>query len=540
MPEDAHLPYLSFRLDKEGKKVIAAFAPEGATDAITVDALKKAIDAAGFGGHKLDVQALKDATAKYAGGKAFEICVGEAVDGKLEIRIDAAHLNAYLSCTPARGGVPVTLERVFEEAARKEITAAVALNREAIENALQAGGENVLIASGKAPVNGVDARFENLVPSAKERSPRLDEHGLADFRELGEILVVHAGEPLMRRIAATAGEPGVSLSGKAIAAKPGKNIAFAKNLEGTALDPADENLLIAAADGCPVLLKDGVSVESIYTVEEVDLHTGNIDFPGTVNVKGGVQSGMTVKASGDIHINDTVEGVVLLAGGDVVVKGGIVGVTARAGEKAHQFTVNCKGSCTANFTQNARISAGTGIFIRDSAMQCELTAGHQIVVGDKNSRKGHLVGGTARALMLVKAQVIGSPARAKTIVIAGADKALHDRLASIAGAREVAINKLMNVVKLLEVAHAHPERLPADTVKAAETTRDAINAEMIALSQDEEELNRELAVSAEAQVVAEKTFLDGVEVQFGSRRQQIVADREGGVFQLSDGELVCR
>ncbi|MBE0620771.1 MAG: DUF342 domain-containing protein [Burkholderiales bacterium] len=540
MPEDAHLQYLSFRLDKEAKKIIAAFAPEGGTDTVTLDALKKAIAAAGFGDCRLDEQALKAATAKYATGKAFEIQVGEAVDGKFEIRIDTHHLNAYLSCTPAHGGAPVTLENVVEEAARKEITAVAALDQKAIQNALQAGGSNVLIAKGKAPVNGVDARFESLVPSAKERSPRLDEHGLADFRELGEILMVRAGDPLMRRIPATDGEPGFDLSGKPIPAKPGKNIAFSKSMEGTALDPANENLLIAAADGCPVLLKDGVTVESIYTVEDVDLRTGNIDFLGTVNVKGGVQSGMTVKASGDIHINDTVEGVVLLAGGDVVVKGGIVGLMARAGEKAHQFTVNCKGSCTANFTQNARISAGTGIFIRDSAMQCELTAGHQIIVGDKNSRKGHLVGGTARAMMLVKAQVIGSPARAKTIVIAGADKELQDRLASIAEARDIAINKLMNVVKLLEVANSHPERLPADTVKAAETTRDSINAEMIALTKDEDELNRELALSADAQVVAEKEFLEGVEVQFGAKRQKIVADREAGVFQLSDGELVCR
>ena len=537
MPENAHLQYLSLHLDKAGKKVIAAFAPEGATDTITVDALKSAVAAAGFGGYKLDERALQDATAKYAAGKAFEIAVGEAVDGKVDIRIDAARLNAYLSCTPARGGAPLTLERVLDEVIRKEITAD--LDLEAVENALKGGGDNVLIASGKAPVGGMDGKFENLIPSAKKRSPHLDEHGLADFRELGEVLVVHSGDTLMRRIPATAGEPGLTLSGKPIPAKPGKNVAFSTKLNGAAFDPADENLLIAATDGCPVLLKDGVSVEPIYTVEDVDLHTGNIDFPGTVNVTGGVHAGMTVKASGDIHVNDTVEGAILIAGGDIVVKGGIVGVAARAGEKAHLFTVMCKGSCNANFAQNARISAGNGIFIRDSAMQSELTAGHQIIIGDKGGRQGHLIGGIARAMMLVKAQVIGSPARAKTIVIAGADQELHDRLAAIAAARDVAITKLMNVVKLLELAHSQPGRLPADTVKAAETTRDSINAEMIELSREEEELNRELAISADAQVVAEKEFLEGVEVQFGARRHQIVADREGGIFQLKEGELVC-
>ncbi|MDO8436777.1 MAG: hypothetical protein Q7S69_01225 [Nitrosomonadaceae bacterium] len=50
--------------------------------------------------YKLGEAALQDATVKYAAGKAFEIAVGEAVDGKFNIRIDIGHLNAYLTCTP--------------------------------------------------------------------------------------------------------------------------------------------------------------------------------------------------------------------------------------------------------------------------------------------------------------------------------------------------------------------------------------------------------------------------------------------------------
>ena len=536
MPENVHLKYLSLHLDDEGRKIIAAFAPEGDVDSITLNDFKRTVEAAGFGGYKLDEAALQDATAKYTAGEAFLIAVGETVDGEFDIRIDVGHLNAYLTCVPPLGGAPVTLERVLEEAKHKEIT--VELDLETVENALKGGGDNVLIASGKAAVDGVDGKFENLVPSAKERSPHLDEHGLTDFRELGEILVVHAGDPLMRRILATDGEPGLSLSGQTIPANPGKSVAFATQLDGTEFDPADENLLIAATDGCPVLLKDGVSVETIYTVENVDLHTGNIDFPGTVNVTGDVHTGMTVKASGDIHVNGTVEGVILIASGDIVVKGGIIGLTERAGEKSHHSTITCKGSCSANFVQNAHISAGNGIFIRDSAMQSELSAGHQIIVGDKGSSKGHLIGGTARATMLVKAQVIGSPARSKTVVIAGADQGLHDRLTAIAEARDAAMNKLLNVIKLLELAHANPGRLPAETVKAAETTRDTINAEMVVLRLDETELNREIAACKKAQVVAEKRFFEGVEVRFGLKHHTMVVDREGGIFQLKEGDLV--
>lgn len=534
MQENTHLKYLSIHLGEDGKKVIASFAPAGDTDTIALDDFKLAVDAAGFGGYKLSEAALQDAAAKYAAGEAFETTVGEAVDGEFDIRIDASQLNAHLTCKPPCGGTPVALERVLEEAKHKGIT--LELDLAAIENALKGSGDKILIASGRAAVDGDHGKFESLIPSAKERSPRLDEHGLADFRELGAFPVVHAGDALMRRIPPTGGEPGLALSGQVIPAKPGKDVAFATRLDGAGIDPNDQNLLIATIDGLPVLLENGVSVEPIYTIEDVDLRTGNIDFPGTVNVTGEIHVGMTVKATGDIHVNGTVEDATLVAGGDIVVKGGIIGVTERG--KTLRSSITCKGSCNANFVQNAHISAGNGIFIRDFAMQSELSAGHQIIVGDKASRKGHIVGGVTRAAMLVKAQIVGSPARAKTVVIAGENQALHDRLTAIAAARDSAVNKLMQIVKLLELAHANPGRVPPQAVTAAEATRDNINAEMATLRLDEEEVKRQIAVSEAAQVVAEKQFLDGVEIRLGSKRHQVSADREGGIAKLKEGELV--
>jgi uncharacterized protein (DUF342 family) len=534
MLQDVHLKYLSIRLDEGGKRVIGSFAPAGDTEIITLDDLNRAVAAAGFGGYRLDESALQDATAKYAAGAAFEAVIGEAVDGVFDIRIAADQLHAYLNCRPPRGGTPVTAERILEEAKRKGITAEIDLA--AVANALNAGGDNILIASGSAAVGGADGRFESLIPSAKARSPHLDEYGLVDFRDLGEIPAVEIGDALMRRIPPTAGEPGLTLLGQIIPAKPGKDVAFAKRLIGSEFDPGDQNLLIASIAGSPVLLENGVTVEPIYTVGDVDLRTGNIDFPGTVNVTGDIHVGMTVKASGDIHVNGTVEGVTLVAGGDIVVKGGIVGLTER-GKTVHA-SISCKGSCSAHFVQNAHISAGNGIFIRDFAMQSEMAAAHQIIVGDKGSRKGHIIGGVTRAVMLIKAQIIGSPARAKTIVIAGADQALHDRLTAIAATLDVAMTKLIQVVKLLELARTDPSRMPPAIVKAAEATRDTINAEMTALRLDEDQLKLEIAASEQAQVIAEKQFLEGVEISFGSSRHRVVADREGGVVQLEEGELV--
>lgn len=543
MLEDAHLKNLSIHLDETGQKIIASFTPEenpdGKPDAIILDQLKQAIDAAGFGGHSIHQQHLEDAAAKYNAGEAFEINIGEAVDGQFSISIDKDMMSAYLNCTLPLGGEPVQMQNILQEAKNKGIT--VELDLQAIEKAINDGGENILIAAGRPPVHGESGKFEILFPAKKTRGPRLDEHGLADFRELGEIIAVQAGDKLMRLVPPTDGVPGETVTGKVLPVKPGKKVAFSKKLEGATFEPSDTNLLIAAIPGCPVAAKDGVSVEPIYTVKNVDLHTGNISFIGTIQVSGDVHASMSIKATGDIFVDGTVESAMLEAGGDVTVKGGIIGgseLQTRPGERFHA-AIKCNGSCTARFAQNAHITAGNGIFIHDLAMLSELNAGHQIIVGDKGSRKGDLIGGTANAAMLVKAQNIGSPAFLKTVVNVGANQLLHEQHSTAKKAREASERKLADVIKLLELAHSHPDKIPPETVKTAEATRDALNTEIETLRENEAELSKEIDIAHKAQVVVEKHVHGGAEIRIGMEFYKTTEDREGGVFRLDDeGKLV--
>lgn len=345
----------------------------------------------------------------------------------------------------------------------------------------------------------------------------------------------------MRLIPPTDGVPGETVTGKIIPVKPGKKVKFASKLEGAAYEPSDTNLLIAAVPGCPVVSKDGVSVEPIYTVKDVDLHTGNITFIGTVQVSGDVHANMSIKASGDIYVDGTVESAMLEAGGDVVVKGGIIGgseLQAGSDGKFHA-AIKCTGSCTARFVQNAHITAENGIFIHDLSMLSELTAGHQIIVGDKGSRKGDIIGGTANATMLVKAQNIGSPSFLKTVVNVGANQLLHEQHNIATKACEAAEHQLADVIKLLELARSHPDKIPLETVKTAEATRDALNAEIETLRENKMELSKEIDIANKAQVVVEKHVFGGTEISIGLKHYKTAEDREGGVFHLNEeGELV--
>jgi len=539
MLEDGNVKNLSFQLGGKGEMVIASFTPEGQPDAITLDQFMHAIKAAGFGGYKIHQSSLEDAAAKYNAGEAFEIAVAEAVDGKCSIRIDSNLMAVYLSCTLPLGGAPMQMKHVLDEVESKGITAT--LDLKAIDQALREGGEDILIASGRPPVPGEDGKFECLVPAKKERGPRLDEHGLADFRELGEIVAVRAGDGLMRLIPPTDGVPGETVTGKIIPVKPGKKVKFASKLEGAAYNPSDTNLLIAAVSGCPVVLKDGVSVEPIYTVKDVDLHTGNITFIGTVQVSGDVHANMTIKTSGDIFVDGTVESAMLEAGGDVVVKGGIIGgseLHASPDEKFHA-AIKCNGSCTARFVQNAHISAGNGIFIHDLAMLSALTAGHQIILGDKGSRKGDIIGGTAQATLLVKAKNIGSPSFLKTVVSVGANQLLYEQHGIAVKAVETAEQQLEHVIKLLDLARSSPDKIPAATVKSAEATRDALNAEIETLRENEMALQKEIDIAKQARVEVEKHVFGGTEIRIGLEYYKTTEDREGGVFHLNEeGKLV--
>ena len=537
MSDDAGLLYLSIYLGEDGHTVMAAFSPEGDVEEITLNLFRRVVDAAGFGECDLDEDALIEATGNYNDGGPFELSLGIAVDGVFSIKTDENFLNAYLTCTPPRGGRVVTPENVIEEAKSKLIT--VGLDMQAIERSISEGGEDALIARGIAVIEGADGVFESLIPDMKERVPQIDAEGIANFRDLGEIIVVYKGDSLLRRHQAKDGIPGLSLSGETIPAKMGMTVEFSTVFEGAEIDIEDVDLLIASIDGCPYLLENGVKVEPIYTVKDVDLHTGNIDFLGTVNVTGGVQPGMTIKAVGDVHIKGTIEGAVILANGDVIVGGGVIGHSDRVEtDTSIDSRIECGGSFSSNFTQAAKVKAGDCIYIRDYTMMSELTANHGIIVG-ADGKKGHIIGGVSTAGLLIKGNIIGSPVRSRTVVIMRPSRDLATRMNDISEARDAAKVQRSKVIKLLDLAAKKPDLVPEASAKSAVSTRDQIDAQFVDLDLKQEELEKEIEASRNGRVTAVTNFFEGVDVRFGSQRRITNIDREGGTYRVnSSNELV--
>jgi uncharacterized protein (DUF342 family) len=545
MPEEQLDPGqgLTLALSEDGCKLLAIYTPVECKVPFDDAWLKQKIADEGFEKLFLFNEAVFQLAKKYtAASEAFTLEIGEIRDATITVDVTADRMSATLTVTPAYGGTDVTREQISQLLDEHQIKFGIL--EEAIDDIIAAGEtQQQLIAQGREPINGEDGRLQCLINTARERHPLLDEHDVANYRELGGIVTVHPGEPLMQRISPTPGEPGSNVLGQEITSKPGMEAMFASQLKGATTDPNDASILIAEIIGQPVIVDHGVEVEPTITIEAVNISTGNVDFEGTVNVTEDVQAGMHIRATGDIHIGGTVEAAVLEAGGNIVIEGGIIGhgeVHLRhIGDG--QSTIGhakCGATFSARFVENAVIEAGDSIQVADFVMQSELTAVNQIMVGAPGTNKGHIIGGRAEATLLVQTASLGSQAGAKTTVLVGINPRLHEQVKQIDKAFQAKVQELDEVVKLLTFLNNHPEKATPEIRTKAESTRVALLEALQQLTDEKSELEQQLKLVGNARIVVGKTVFGGVQIEIGGKIRKMNSEHEAGTFLLNEeGEI---
>lgn len=526
---------LSFVYDEEAHALRADLEPVPGAPAIDVDWLFAHLKELGFAEFSFNDAALGVLLSRYLSGQPVRgLAIATAEDAQASVFISADAMSALLTIKPALGGRPPDEPMIKRALVDRGVVAGIL--PDAVAQAIALGGcSGLTVAKGQDPVHGEDGRLECLVDEAPSRVPTVNADGLADYRNLGAIPTVQPGTPLLRRIPATSGLNGFTVTGLPIPARNGKEMLLATKLEGVIPDPADPNLLTASIVGQPVLVKNGVMVEPIYRVKEVTLATGNIDYDGLVMVEGDVQAGMSIKATGDIHIGGTAEAASLISGGNIVIKGGVIG---NLGRKEHTGqVVQCQGSFSATFVQQARIEAGDSIYIDDVSMQSELIAINQVLVGGKN--RGYIVGGLVQATLLVKANLIGSAAHTATRIDVGVNPKISARMAQIAKQRVDCEARLEQVQKVLDLRIASPTRVTAEVATKASAAATSLHQELHDLRDEEALLSTQMELAEGARVVVDKGVFEGVDLYCGQRFMRVEHDRHhGGSFVVdADGNL---
>lgn len=275
------------------------------------------------------------------------------------------------------------------------------------------------IAMGIDPVDGQDGkiRYAMQLEDDQRHGPSEQDDGKVDFKDITRLNNILRGQIIAELVPAIPGKAGIAVTGEQIPCRNGKE-AVLKVGKNVVLNP-EQTAVYAAIDGLVTMTDKGkINVFPIYEVNgDVDYGIGNIDFVGTVVIRGNVLSGFRITASGDIRVIGGVEGAELFAEGSIEITSGIIGYN-KGIVKAGQ---NVKSS----FIQDGNVQAGEDIIVSQSIMHSNVRAGRDVIC---DGTKGLIVGGNIQAAEKVIARIVGNPMSTTTVIEVGVVPELRNEL----------------------------------------------------------------------------------------------------------------
>lgn len=327
--------------------------------------------------------------------------IAERRDAGFEILIAEDGLSATLNFTQAYGGAPITQQQIMEDLDAKRIKYGVKslVIKAFLEQStrIESGAtQSVIIAEGLPCVDGEDARFEYLVRMEEQVfTPQVDESGKVDMRNSYNMLTVLEGEPLIRLHPATPGKAGINVHNEAIPPTPGTSLSF-KMYDGSRINEDDPNLLEANIGGQPKIFRDGASVSNVLNLKQIDLHSGNVDFDGSIIVMGDIAPKMSVTVTGDLEVRGLIEDANIKVRGNLIVGKGIIGKKSNE-EEDLTCVIRAGGTIHSTFAQYAHIESSHDITMISYVSNCEVITNGKLIVTNSNHTAGTIMGGSIRA-----------------------------------------------------------------------------------------------------------------------------------------------
>ncbi|MDP4093826.1 MAG: FapA family protein [Bacillota bacterium] len=323
-------------------------------------------------------------------------------------------MKAFITLTPPEGGRMLTAEEILNELNKNSVI--YGINKTMLDSLIvyPVYNEMVCIAEGTPSANGQNGKVEFTFDISKERKPTILEDGRVDYKEMNLIESVRKGQVLCTLTPPLAGTKGKSVCGIDLPALDGKPAVLprGRNVEAS----EDGQALLASIDGQVNYIDGKVNVFSNYEVPaDVDTSTGNVYFVGNVIVRGNVLSGFAVEAGGNVEVWGVVEGAVIKAGGDIILRRGMQGLG--------KGVLISGGDIIARYIEHSNIEAKNDIK-SEAIMHSNVKCGNKLELSGK---KGLLVGGTCKVGKEISAKVIGSHMATVTDIEVGVDPSLRER-----------------------------------------------------------------------------------------------------------------
>jgi len=413
------------------------------------------------------------------------------IDEEVKISVSDDRLTAYARFyAPSDAGSVMSADEIQRKLVASRISRGIS---EKIIRAFTAGRQycrDIPIAKGIAPVQGKPATIKYFFNTQTHAKPTQREDGSVDFHNLNLVNNCKKGDVLAHLTKEVPGTAGVSVFGDVI--KPAevkkRSLTAVKN---TCLSP-DGLELCSSVDGHVQLIADKIFVSDVYRVENVDTSTGNIDYEGSVEVIGNVNSGFSVKAGGNVDVRGVVEAASVEAGGNIIIERGMNGMG--------KGTLMAGGDIIAKFIENASIEC-KGYVRSETIMHSQVLAGTEVTVDGK---RGMISGGRICAKNCVSVKTLGSDMGSDTTIEIGADPIKKERLKELQRENEKLNADIEEIKQVLEVKFKSFQRQKsAELVKEIQSkqTQATAKAEVIRKNSEEIELLKaELAQGQRAYV----------------------------------------
>lgn len=392
---------------------------------------------------------------------------------------------------------------------------------------------DILLAKAIPPIQGRDAKITYHFDVDKTCKPAMDEDGNVDYHKLDMLESVAEGQLLATLEPADFGTPGVDVTGGAI--KPRK--VTQKILKhGKHIHLSEDKLeMYSEVSGNVTLVDDTVFVANQYEVPaDVGASTGDIDYDGSVLVKGNVLTGYTIKATGDITVNGVVEGATLISEGKIVLKRGIQGM-GRA-------QLEAQGDVISNFIESASVRS-QGKIITDAIMHSQIVANDDVVVKGK---RGLIAGGSVRTKTRIEAKTVGSTMGTATELEVGIDPKITERYHAIEKEMEALANEKDNLLQNLKILKKRLDakgQLDEEKMKTLKTTSDRIKEIDVKMAQDSEEYDRlgtELEMTSDGRIIVENIAYPGVTMTISSITSHIKTETQHSAFVRDGADIRIR
>ena len=334
-------------------------------------------------------------------------------DAVITVSISKDYMEAKINITPPFFANPwPTQELIISALAEKNVV--YGIDNEAVLNVVNnhISNEPVIVAKGLQPIDGKDGWVE-LKIDLTSQNEKSDDTEKVDYRERNLIVNVSKGDVLAIQYPPTDGTDGTNVANIEVKAKPGKQVPLPGGA-GTAVCE-DGSTLLADIDGSYKYADNKITVAPEFNVSgDVDFHIGNIDFVGTVRVKGAVKDGFQINAGEDVVINEVVEGAIISSKNNILIKGGVRGM--------NKARITAEGSIEIGFVDQAEIKAGKDIIVRNAILHSDVSAGGSVIVS--GGGKSQIAGGIIQATIEVSCSTLGSEMGTKTEVIVGVSPAI--------------------------------------------------------------------------------------------------------------------